>query len=477
MTLEKEQKKNNLQKVYEVIKTMASKPSGLIGLSILLFHVILAITSPLYVPYDYKAIDPSLMLQAPSSEYWFGTDSLGRDVFTRTILGGRTALTVTFFGSLIALLWGGALGIFCGLVGGKIDDVVMRIIDAFLSIPWILAMLLIVSLLGTTTLVLIPALGFFYGKGIVRVARAATHYVIAKDFIVSARARDINAGPFDDFIQTDASINRGNSGGPLFNLKGQVIGVNTAIYSPSGGSVGIGFAIPSALAENIVEQLEEHGRTIRGWLGVRIQTVTEDLASSLGLDRPYGALVASVIPNSPAEKAGIKPGDVILDFNGNEVTEMRKLPRLVAETKVNSNSKVTIWRNEKKKSLNVVIAEMKEEKKEIQESKDNTVPDTLQSDYFNQLGITLSSITQDIRMRQNIPEDVSGLLVTKVEQNTDAEIKGIRPGDIIQEINQSSVNDINAFRKIMDSLKGSKKGVLLLINRQGNINFVALKLN
>ena len=189
MTLEKEQKKNNLQKVYDVIKTMASKPSGLIGLSILLFHVILAITSPLYVPYDYKAIDPSLMLQAPSSEYWFGTDSLGRDVFTRTILGGRTALTVTFFGSLIALLWGGALGIFCGLVGGKIDDVVMRIIDAFLSIPWILAMLLIVSLLGTTTLVLIPALGFFYGEGIVRVARAATHDVIAKDFIVSARAR------------------------------------------------------------------------------------------------------------------------------------------------------------------------------------------------------------------------------------------------------------------------------------------------
>ena len=189
MTLEKEQKKNNLQKIFEVIKTMASKPSGLIGLSILLFHVILAITSPLYVPYDYKAIDPSLMLQAPSSEYWFGTDSLGRDVFTRTILGGRTALTVTFFGSLIALLWGGSLGIFCGLVGGKIDDVVMRIIDAFLSIPRILAMLLIVSLLGTTTLVLIPALGFFYGKGIVRVARAATHDVIAKDFIVSARAR------------------------------------------------------------------------------------------------------------------------------------------------------------------------------------------------------------------------------------------------------------------------------------------------
>ena len=189
MNKKKEKQKNTFEKIYEVIKTMASKPSGLIGLTILIFHVILAITSPLYVPYDYKAIDPTLMLTPPSSEFWFGTDSLGRDVFTRTILGGRTALTVTFFGSLIALLWGGSLGIFCGLVGGKIDDVVMIVIDAFLSIPWILAMLLIVSLLGTTTLVLIPALGFFYGKGIVRVARAATHDVIAKDFIVSARAR------------------------------------------------------------------------------------------------------------------------------------------------------------------------------------------------------------------------------------------------------------------------------------------------
>ena len=189
MDNKKEKQKNIFQKILEIVKTMASKPSGLIGLTILIFHVILAITSPLYVPHDYKAIDPTLMLTPPSSEFWFGTDSLGRDVFTRTILGGRTALTVTFFGSLIALLWGGALGIFCGLVGGKTDDIVMRIIDAFLSIPWILAMLLIVSLLGTTTLVLIPALGFFYGKGIVRVARAATHDVIAKDFIVSARAR------------------------------------------------------------------------------------------------------------------------------------------------------------------------------------------------------------------------------------------------------------------------------------------------
>ena len=187
--ISEEQQKNILSKVLEVLKTMASRPSGFIGLCILVFHILLAFLSPYLAPYDYKAIDPTLMLQAPSSEYWFGTDSLGRDVFTRTIMGGRTALTITFFGSLIALLWGGLLGIFCGLVGGKIDDVVMRVVDAFLSIPWILAMLLIVSLLGTSTEVLIPALGFFYGKGIVRVARAATHDVIAKDFIVSARAR------------------------------------------------------------------------------------------------------------------------------------------------------------------------------------------------------------------------------------------------------------------------------------------------
>ena len=296
--------------------------------------------------------------------------------------------------------------------------------------------------------------------------------------IVSARARDINAGPFDDFIQTDASINRGNSGGPLFNLDGEVIGVNTAIYSPSGGSVGIGFAIPSALAKNIVGQLEKHGKTIRGWLGVRIQTVTDDLAKSLGLDRAYGALVASIIPGSPAEKAGIKAGDVILNFNGSEVTEMRKLPRLVAETAVNNNTTVVIWRNEKEKKINVTIAEMDEEEKIIAADNDNNRQDEVfKEELIKEVGITVSQIDNNLRLKQNIPDNVNGLFITKVEQNTEAETKGIRAGDVIQEINQSPLKTINDMRKILRSTKSSKKGILLLINRQGNINFFALKVN
>ena len=290
--------------------------------------------------------------------------------------------------------------------------------------------------------------------------------------IVSAKARDINAGPFDDFIQTDAPINRGNSGGPLFNLNGKVIGVNTAIYSPSGGSVGIGFAIPSSLAEGIINQLVAYGKTVRGWLGVRIQTVTPDLAQSLGLDRPYGALVATILEDSPAEKAGIKAGDIILEFNGKEVTEMRKLPRLVAEAAVNKNSKIVLWRNEKKVSLNVLIDELKED--QIANKKTENKKKIVEEGEVKELGIKLVNLSDEIRIRQNIPDDIYGLLVLNVEQNSEAERKGIRPGDIIQEINQVPVNKISELKAVVKK-SSDKKGILLLVNRQGNIIFIALK--
>jgi serine protease Do len=162
--------------------------------------------------------------------------------------------------------------------------------------------------------------------------------------IISARARDINSGPYDDYLQTDASINRGNSGGPMFNLSGEVIGINTAIFSPTGGSVGIGFAIPSALAEPIINQLIEYGHTRRGWLGVRIQSVTEEIADSLGLDEAKGALVASINENGPAAEAGLIAGDIILEFNDQEINEMRQLPRIVAETKIDTKVPVTVLR-------------------------------------------------------------------------------------------------------------------------------------
>ena len=236
--------------------------------------------------------------------------------------------------------------------------------------------------------------------------------------------------------------------------------------------MGIGFAIPSSLAEGVINQLIKYGKTVRGWLGVRIQTVTPDLAESLGLERAYGALVASTIPESPAEKAGIKAGDIILEFNGNEVTEMRKLPRLVAEADVNKNSQLVIWRNENKISKKVLIAELKEEK--VASKKEEDKKKVADEGEIKELGINLITLTENIRIRQNIPEDIYGLLVVNVEQNSEAERKGIRPGDIIQEINQTPVNKIKDLKEVIEK-SSSKKGVLLLINRQGNIIFIALK--
>ena len=294
--------------------------------------------------------------------------------------------------------------------------------------------------------------------------------------IVSAIARDIKAGPFDDFIQTDAPINRGNSGGPLFNLKGEVIGINTAIYSPSGGSVGIGFAVPSTLAKSVVEQLRDHGKTIRGWLGVRIQSITPDIAESLGLSKVYGALVASIIPDSPAEKANIKVGDVIIGFNGSEVTEMRRLPRLVAETEVNKPVEIVVWRDNKEIRFFVIIAEMKEENMATNKNSSNNEEENPET--FQALGLSISNLTNDLKNQQNIPEKLKGLFVLDVEQNSDSERKGIRPGDIIVEAEQQVLNSLLDFKNILKKLRDlHRKSVLLLINRGGNLTFIAVILD
>jgi len=224
--------------------------------------------------------------------------------------------------------------------------------------------------------------------------------------IVSARQRDINAGPYDDFIQTDAAINRGNSGGPMFNLDGEVVGINTAIFSPTGGSVGIGFAIPSSLVKNIIAQLRENGEVRRGWLGVRIQTVTEELAEGLRLDTTQGALVASVTEGGPAEAAGIVQGDVVLEFNGRVVPDMRKLPRMVAETPIGEAVDVVVWRKGKRVTVKVDLGELDEEKVASIESQ----PDPSdESGDIPDLGLALGAITPELRERFGLADKTDGV--------------------------------------------------------------------
>jgi len=294
--------------------------------------------------------------------------------------------------------------------------------------------------------------------------------------IISARARDINAGPFDDFLQTDASINRGNSGGPMFDMDGKVIGVNTAIYSPSGGSVGIGFAVPAALAKTVVDQLKEYGRPRRGWLGVRIQTVTDDLAESLGLEESKGALVASVTPDSPASAAGMEVGDVILTFDGHEVEEMRELPRIVAETEIGKDANVQVWREGDIKTLTVDVGELEEaEVAALPPAQEESPPSTTES--VPELGLTLSRITPELRERYDLVENVQGVVVVNVDPAGKAAEKGIRPGDIIVEVAQEEVQSPDqVLAKVKEQGEKDKSSVLLLVSRQGDLQFVALRL-
>src|SRR5215468_10743267 len=299
--------------------------------------------------------------------------------------------------------------------------------------------------------------------------------------ILSARQRDINSGPYDDFLQTDASINRGNSGGPMFNMDGQVIGINTAIYSPSGGSIGIGFAIPSSLAKAVVAELqgEPDHNVHRGWLGVRIQAVTDEIAESLGLDKARGALIASVNDNGPAQMAGIQAGDVVLSFDGREVSDMRRLPRLVAETPVGKTVPVTLWRKRTENTVQVKVGRLDESNQ--QQANAQEPPKKGGRDdagVVKTLGLTLSGITTDLKEKFSLADGSKGVVVVDVAKDSPAAVKGVRPGDLIMEAAQEEVKSPGEVSsKIEEAKKSGRKSILLLVERQGDLRFIALRLD
>ena len=291
--------------------------------------------------------------------------------------------------------------------------------------------------------------------------------------MISAINRDINSGPYDSFIQTDAAINRGNSGGPLFNLEGEVIGVNSAIISPSGASVGIGFAIPSDLATHVVAQLREYGETRRGWLGVRIQLVTAELAENLGLDSARGALVSEVTPDGPAESAGLRPGDVIVRFDGKEVVQMRDLPRIVAETPIEKAVKVDVVRQGKSKRFSVVTGRLEETL--ARDERPVPPPDT-RGDGTEILGLTLSDLDKRLRNAFLIDEKVVGALVLKITPGVSAFEDGVRRGDVITRIGDTDIADAAAAIAALNTARESgKKSVLVLLSSRGALRFIALR--
>ncbi|MBR1222257.1 DegQ family serine endoprotease [Bradyrhizobium sp. U87765 SZCCT0131] len=296
--------------------------------------------------------------------------------------------------------------------------------------------------------------------------------------IVSARNRDINSGPYDNYIQTDAAINRGNSGGPLFNLDGEVIGVNTAIISPSGGSIGIGFAVPSKTVAGVVEQLRQFGETRRGWLGVRIQQVTDEIADSLNIKPARGALIAGVEDKGPAKPAGIEPGDVIVKFDGKDIKEMKDLPRAVADTAVGKSVDVIVIRKGKEETRQVTLGRLPDDEKPTPASAKSSTPDTDKTVTQKALGLDLAALTKDLRTRFKIKESVKGVIITGVDGASDAADKRLSAGDVIVEVAQEAVTNGADVKKRVDQLKkDGKKSVLLLIaNADGELRFVALSL-
>jgi serine protease Do len=299
--------------------------------------------------------------------------------------------------------------------------------------------------------------------------------------IVSARNRDINSGPYDNYIQTDAAINRGNSGGPLFNLNGEVIGVNTAIISPSGGSIGIGFAVPSKTVVGVVEQLRQFGETRRGWLGVRIQQVNDEIAESLNIKPPRGALIAGIDEKGPAKPAGIEPGDVVVKFDGRDIKEMRDLPKIVAETPVGKDVEVLVIRKGKEEKKTVRLGRLEDGEKQaaLAAKKDDavTTPDD-KSSVQKALGLNLANLTDELRKKYKIKDKVKGVLITAVDDNSAAAQKRLTAGAVIVELQQEPVTNAADLQARIEKLKkeGKKAAVLLVANGDGDTTFVALSL-
>ena len=288
--------------------------------------------------------------------------------------------------------------------------------------------------------------------------------------IISARGRDLQ-GPYDDFIQTDAAINRGNSGGPLFNTSGKVIGVNTAILSPNGGSIGIGFSMSSVVVQKVVNQLRDYGETRRGWLGVRIQNLNSEVAEALGLENIKGALVTDV-PEGPARKAGIRSGDVIIEFDGLKINDSSSLVKVVGDSEVGKEVNILIWRDENQKTLTVKLGrlenvQLSNEKNQNRSSKINEYA-----------GMSFTDLTNEIRKRFDLSDESIGVVVVGVNDNSPAAERGIKPGDIIQKVDQVDINTSKEILKVVDEAKNKKKSsILFLIKRGLNVRFVALPIN
>ncbi len=297
--------------------------------------------------------------------------------------------------------------------------------------------------------------------------------------IVSARNRDINAGPYDDFIQTDAAINKGNSGGPLFNLKGEVVGINTAIFSPTGGSVGIGFSVPANTAKGVIDQLIKYGETRRGWFGVKIQSVTDDIAESMAMGKARGALIADVTKTGPAEKAGIEPGDVVIEFNGKPVREMRDLPRIVADTEIGKKVPVKIFRKGKELEIIAEVGRLEDGEKVVAQQ-DATSGGTPAPAVTTALGMTVSSMTDELREKFKIDAEIKGAVVTEVTPDGPAADKKLEPGDVITEAGEKAVTGAADISAAIDAAeKAGKNSVLLLVSKggkQAEMRFIALKL-